>query len=158
MRRLLLFIASLILITGFFLLGPNRSWFKDRIITYYGEFPGQFKRMKEEQRMADRFGNYYTLSRQIARAVNSKIADRNFLLLMPSTSYLKSKGIEYRVPEPVVFYYFTNLRTVWPNSPNASQATWYAHVVNGKIEIDSVQSKEKLQEILAEFNKFAISL
>jgi hypothetical protein len=158
MRRSLLFIGSTLLITGFFLLKKNRVWFNDRIITYYREFPQQRNRMKEEDRLKDRFANYYTLSTQIAAAAATKSPAPDFLLLMPSTAYFKSKGIEFHVPEPVIFYYFTQLKTVWPNSPNAINANWYVHVLDGKITINSVYSKQSLQDTLTEFNKFDISL
>lgn len=157
MRQLILFFASATLITAFFLLAPNRQWFNDRIITYYKEFPAQRRKMGLEERMAHRFGNVYTLSRQVAANIQKK-THKDALVLLPSTAYFKKYGIDYHVPEPVVFYYFTNLKTVWPNSPRAKDATWYVHVVNNKIVADPVTDQKNFSDTLAEFNKFEISL
>jgi hypothetical protein len=157
MRQFTLFFASAGLITAFFLLPPNRAWFKDRVLTYYKEFDKQRKTMGAEKRMTDRFGNYYSVSRQIAGAIQQR-AGSGALLLMPSTAYFKKYGIQYHVPEPVVFYYFTQLSTVWPNSANAKNANWYVHVVNGKVVADSVRERKSFLDTLAAFNKFEISL
>jgi hypothetical protein len=157
MRQLILFFASATLITAFFLLPPNSAWFNDRIITYYKEFSAQRRKMKPEERMASRFGNYYTVSRQIAANIGQK-AGKDALVLLPSTAYFKKYGLEYHVPEPVVFYYFTNLKTVWPNSPRAKEANWYVHVVNNKIVADPVTDQKSFSDSLAEFNKFEIAL
>jgi hypothetical protein len=157
MRQLLLFLASAGLITVFFLLPPNRAWLNDRMFTYYKEFGKQRKMMNMGDRLTARFGNHYSVSRSIAIAIQQR-SRKDVLVLVPSTDYFKSHGIAYRVPEPVVFYYFTNLRTVWPNSPEAKKANWYIHVVNGKIVADSVRDQKSFQDTLARFNKFEISL
>jgi hypothetical protein len=158
MRLVILFFASALLLTAFFLLKPNREWFNDRIITYYREFNGQYKNMNSEKRMNTRFGSYYTVSRQISTRFIDESKSRNALVLMPSSAYFKARGIDYRVPEPVVFYYFTQIRTVWPNSPNAMKADWYVHVQDGKILIDSIIDRKNLIDTLAVFNQFEISL
>lgn len=157
MRQLLLFLAPVVLITAFFLLPANRAWFNDRIIIYYQQFNSQRKTMDVQKRLANRFGNYYTASRKIAGAIQGK-AGADALVLMPSTAYFKHYGIDYRVPEPVVFYYFTQLRTVWPNSPHAKNANWYVHVVNGKIKAETVRDRKSFLDTLAAFNQFEITL
>jgi hypothetical protein len=157
MRQLLLFLASAGLITAFFFLPPTRAWFKDRLLTYYKEFGKQRKTMDLDKRLTTRFGNYYSVSRRIAGAILQR-SRPDVLVLMPSTAYFKSHGITYHVPEPVVFYYFTNLRTVWPNSPQAKNANWYIHVVNGKVVADSVRDQKSFLDTLVLFNKFEISL
>lgn len=157
MRQLLLFLASAGLITAFFFLPPNRAWLNDRMFTYYKEFGKQRKMMNRGDRLTYRFGNYYLVSRHIAAAILQK-SRQDVLVLMPSTAYFKTHGITYHVPEPVVFYYFTNLRTVWPNSPQAKNANWYVHVVDGKVVADSVRDQKSFLDTLARFNKFEISL
>lgn len=158
MRQVILFFASALLLTGFFLLKPNREWFNDRIITYYREFNGQYKNMNSEKRMNTRFGNYYTVSRRISNGFVYKSKSPNAFVLMPPSAYFKARGIDYRVPEPVVFYYFTQIRTVWPNSPNAMKAGWYVYVKDGKILVDSITDRKSFVDTLAAFNQFDITL
>lgn len=159
MRQFILFLASAILITGFFLLKPNRTWFRDRLIAYYGEFPRQCQTMKVEERMANRFGNYYSISKQIAAALKEFSKDTSEdLVLLPPTAYFEKNGLHYHVPEPVVFYYFTGIRTVWANSPHAKEANWYVYVSKGEMHIRKVTSPERLLPIIAAFNKYEITL
>jgi len=159
MRQFILFIASATLITGFFSLKHNRSWLNGRILTYYRELPGQLKQMKEEDRMLTRFGSYYGISQQIAATLKNKSKNSGeALVLMPATAYFKKNGVEYRVPEPVVFYYFTGIRTVWPDSENAKQANWFVYVTNGQIRIARVDNQKSLLDTIAAFNKFETTL
>jgi hypothetical protein len=62
------------------------------------------------------------------------------------------------VPEPAVFYYYTGLRTIWANSPEASKANWYITAQNGGLVFDSVINQQALRDTIASFNKYKISL
>ncbi|RYG41278.1 MAG: hypothetical protein EOO01_25505, partial [Chitinophagaceae bacterium] len=60
-RQLILLFASLVMITGFFLLPENKSW-AEKLFSYGKEFDKQRKRTSLEERMTMRFGNDYTYS------------------------------------------------------------------------------------------------
>ena len=153
-KKLILLAAAMVFLTGFFLLPVNRTWVK-RLITYYRELPGDLRRMDEATRFKRRFGTEYTYSRNIAARI--KFRDQA-LILMPPTNYFTARGMKYHVPEAAVFYYFTRVKTVWANSPQAMEANWIVYVRNKRIVIDSVTDKKALQDSIAVFNKMGVSL
>jgi hypothetical protein len=157
-KQFLLFVLGVALIAGFFLLPPNRVWLKDRIFAYYRDFGWQKNKMGIEQRMADRFLGSYTYSKQISNFFEQKKIKPIATVLIPPTDYFTLHGIDYHVPEPLVFYYYTGLHTVWPNSPYAQNAHWYVHVTNKKIIIDSITNRAAYSDTLKALNKFNIRL
>ena len=157
-KKLLLFLAGACAIVVFFMLPPYKAWLRERIFAYYQDFAWQKNKMAINQRMAYRFEGSYTYSKQIAAFFESKGIKNTALVLIPPTDYFKQHGVDYHVPEPVVFYYYTGLRTLWPNSPYAPTANWYVRVANKKIVIDSITSAPIFADTLAAFNKFKIRL
>jgi hypothetical protein len=153
-KQLLLFTANVLLLSGFFILPRNREWAKERIITYYQEFPYQTTHLDKETRMADRFETSYTLSKSIADELKRKIGNRNALVLMPPTGYFKSQGIDYPVPEPAVFYYYAGINTTGCLYKNAMDAKWYVRAEKGKLVLDSVIESKSLQDTITSFLKW----
>ncbi len=157
-KQLLLLGLSVSLIFIFFMLPPNRAWVKDRIFAYYRDFGWQKNKMGIEQRMADRFQGSYTYSKQISAFFEQKKIKPYATVLVPPTDYFTQHGINYHVPESLVFYYYTGLHTVWPNSPYAQKANWYVHVKDKKIIIDSIANRAAFSDTLKALNKFNIRL
>lgn len=155
--RFILFIISLLLIAGFFLLPPNREWL-GTVFSYARDFQQQRNHLDRETRMRKRFGNDYTFSQIIADTFARKGNKDAVLVLMPPTTYFTKMGIKYHVPEPAVFYYYTGLKTVWANSKEAVRAGWYVRVAQGKIIIDSVTDIKSLQDTIIAFRKLGVSL
>jgi hypothetical protein len=157
-KQLVLFFAGICVVVAFFILPPYKDWANDRIIAYYREFGWQKSKMGIQQRMASRFEGSYTYSRQIASFFEKKKNKPSALVLVPPTDYFKQYGIDFHVPEPAVFYYYTGLKTLWPNSINAAAANWYVHVNNGEIVIDSVVDRRNFNDTLAALKKYNPSL
>lgn len=157
-KELLLSFIGIGLIIGFFTLPPYHEWMNDRIIAYYHDFTWQKNKMGITQRMTDRFEGDYTHSKEIAFFFEKKKNKQNALVLLPPTDYFDQHGIEYHVPEPIVFYYFTGLKTLWPNSTNATAANWYVRVSNGKIVVDSISNRKSFADTLTALKKFNIGL
>lgn len=153
-KQLLLFIFAVVILTGFFFLPPNRKWATERIFTYYREFPAQKNRLDRETRMSRRFGNSYTLSKEIARQFLQKSSVPDALILIPPPAYFTRMGIYYPVPEPAVFYYYTGLKTIWPDSKDAITARWYVRINDRQITVDSVTDKRVLQDTITAYQKW----
>lgn len=148
---------SLLFLAGFFLLPRNREW-AGIVLSYARDFQQQYKHLDRETRMRSRFGNAYLFSKQIADQFDRKGTKGKVLVLMPPTNYFTRMGVKYHVPEPAVFFYYTGLKTVWANSPEAIHAGWYVRVNQGKIMVDSVTDRKKLQDTIIAFQKMGISL
>jgi hypothetical protein len=156
-KELALLVVSLLLITGFFLLPRNQKW-ASVILRYWQSLPNQARHLDKNYRLELRFENDYRYSKQIADYFKKKGMQDTVLVLMPPTSYFTKMGMTYHVPEPAVFYYYTGLKTVWANSAEAVKADWYVHVTRGKIIIDSVTDRSKLQQTIYMFQKSGVTL
>ena len=156
-KQVILLFTSIIFLFGYFLLPMNRAWLTNTVVFYWHAFVKDRDNLDNEQRLTKRHGNSYTYSRQIAAFFNDKRAG-DVLVLIPPADYFKEHGLDYRPPEPSVFYYFTDLRTISPYSSRAQQATWYVTADAGRFNIDRVTNKDSLQRIIAEFKKYPASL
>lgn len=157
-KKIILLLVALFAITLFFLLPRNSAWLNKQLVQYSIDFRGEKNKLDEVDRLSRRFGNYFTYSKNIATAIRERTGNKPVLLLFPSSNYFKQRGVDYRVPEPAVFYYFTGLHSVWPNNSNAEQANWYVRAEAGSIIIDSVSDKKQFADTLAFFRKYDFPL
>lgn len=158
-KEIYLLILSLLLIIIIFNVGYYKIWFKDRILQYWESFKIEKDNLDIETRKTNRYGNAYTISKIINSFFEqNKIKDP--LVLIPSTSYFASFGVDYHVPEPAVFYYYTGLKTIWPNAnPNdLSKAKWFVRIDTARLYIDSIPNQLKLDTILSQLKKYNVSL
>jgi hypothetical protein len=147
-KRIILLFAGILAIVLFFLVPPHKKWLKERLVCYWNDFLVQRKQQDIEQRKIKRFKSQYTVSKQIADLLAQKGNKKTALVLLPSSGYFKKNGIHYEVPDPGVFYYFTDLKTVLINNSNAATANWYVRVYNKKIVIDSVTDINRLKDTI----------
>ena len=155
-KKIILLLVSVLLITGFFLLPRNRQWTRT-VFSYWNDLPKQLRTPDTEARMRKRFGRHYTYSKIIGDALKKR-GRPHALVLMPPNSYFKKIGINYRVPVPPVFYYYTGIKTVWADNIHAIEADWYVRVNNGRLVIDSVTNRKALQDTIIAFQKLGVSL
>ena len=153
-----MFLFSILLLTAFFLLPRNQKWLEDRIFPYWYDFQNQKNNLDIEHRKIKRYGSAYTYSKFIADFFDKKGIKKNVLVLIPPTAYFKKNGIDYDVPEPSVFYYYTGLKTVWINSKEAINADWFVSADSGQIIIDSSYDRNSLLDTIKAFKKFPVSL
>ena len=154
MNNFLLFIIGLFLLL--IIISINSDFFSGRVVAYWDAFQEQKAELDLEARKTERFGTSYTISKQIADFIKSK--HDSDVVLMPSTAYFNANGIDYHVPEPAVFYYFTSVKTIWQNCKSGCNANWYVHANNRQLFIDTIQNKAMLDSVLKVFNKYETSL
>ena len=157
-KQLLLTLVSVLILAAFFLLPQNTNWFNTKILAYWSSFQRQKKNLDPEHRKRQRWETDYTYSKQIADYFKQNKIKDSVLVLLPPTNYFKECGINYHVPEPAVFYYYTGLKTVWPDSKEAIKANWYIRANNGKLVIERVEDKKQLQDSILAFKKFGVGL
>ncbi|HYE54096.1 MAG TPA: hypothetical protein VD996_04605 [Chitinophagaceae bacterium] len=141
-RRLILCCIGLVTIACFFILPVNNKW-GSTVFSYWKDFTRQKNNLDPEARMVERFGTHYTVSKAIADSLRKKTTGE-VLLLMPPNSYFRKMKMNYDVPIPPVFYYFTGIKTVWTNNPNATKANWYVRIENNKIIVDSITARKAI--------------
>ena len=154
---LLTFISTSVLYL-FFQFPRNNEWFTKRILAYWNDFNTQKKHPGIEERKKKRWETSYTVSKQIAGFFAKNQKAKNAIVLIPPSGYFKERGIDYDVPEPSVFYYYTGLRTTWINSPVASQAGWMIIADKGRYQIIQVTDKKVLTDSIDFFKRYPLDL
>lgn len=130
----------------------------DRVLPYWNDFQKQKSRLRLEDRKIQRYKTAYTFSKQIAQFFKRKGIQNKVLVLLPPSAYFKKNGLDYPVPEPAVFYYFTGLKTVSAQSSEAVKANWMIRADKGQLIMDSITSPAVLKDSIRVFQKFPSSL
>ncbi|WP_207512994.1 hypothetical protein [Longitalea luteola] len=157
-KGFILLVTAIISLLIFFGLTPNKFWFEQRIMPYWEDFKEQKLNLDLEERKMARYGTDYLFARNVTDFFEKRGTAGKVLLLVPPSDYFKANGLNIHVPEPAVFYYFTGLKTIWANSPEASKANWYITAKGGGLVFDSVTNKQAFLDTIAAFNKFKSSL
>ena len=154
-KQFILTVITIAAILLFFLMPQNREWLNSRVFSYWKDFPQEFSHQGLEYRKIKRHKEAYVYSVLITKYFNQKNIRDQSLVLVPSTEWFKKRGISYEVPEPVVFYYFTGLKTVAPSSKEALNATHAVLVRNGGLHVDSLADRQAIADAIRHFNTSA---
>lgn len=157
-KAFILLVAAVISMLIFFGIEPNKLWFTQRIIPYWEEYKEQKLNLDLEERKLARYQTDYLFAKNVTGFFEKRGNANKVLLLLPPSDYFVANGLQIHVPEPAVFYYMTGLKTIWANSPEASKANWVITAKNGGLGFDSVINKQVLQDTIAAFKKFKITL
>ncbi|WP_205511215.1 hypothetical protein [Longitalea arenae] len=157
-KGFILLVTSIMALLIFFGLTPNKFWFDQRIMPYWEDFKEQKLNLDLEERKLARYQTDYLFAKNVAGFFEKRGSADKVLVLVPPTDYFNAHGLNIHVPEPAVFYYFSGLKTIWANSPEASKANWYITAKGGGLMFDTVTNKQALLDTIAAFNKYKISL
>lgn len=135
----------------------NKNWF-DRVVAYWDDYQEQKNEPDLEQRKMQRYGNSYIISKMITDNLVKLGAKDSAVVLIPPTSYFEASQISYRVPEPAVFYYYTSLKTVWPDTKDTTAINWVVDVVNRNLAFIKIENAHQRSEYLQKFKQYKISL
>ncbi|MFT4061433.1 MAG: hypothetical protein QM642_03640 [Edaphocola sp.] len=126
----------------------NEDFLSGRIVQYWEDYKTQREDLEPETRLTMRHGASYVYSKNIAEVVKKAGAGPKDIALVPTTEFFASKGIDYPVPEPSVFYYFTGMRTYRPGNTMKELPKWYVYFEGQRVFIEKIDSKAKLDSIL----------
>jgi hypothetical protein len=157
-KSFVLLVAAVFIMLVFFGIEPNKLWLNQRILPYWEDYKEQKLNLDLEERKLARYQTDYLFAKNVTGFFEKRGNADKVLLLLPPSDYFNANGLQIHVPEPAVFYYFTGLKTIWANSPEATKANWYITAKNGGLAFDSVINKQALQDTIAAFKKFKISL
>jgi len=157
-KNITLLAIGIIVLAAFFMLPANRDWMAQRVLHYWKDFTVQKNDLSPEHRKIRRYQNAYTFSKRIAGYFQQNKLTDQVLLLVPPASYFSAHGVNYPVPEPAVFYYYTGLKTVWANSPEAINANWIVKAVRGEVIVDKAADKSMLADSIRSYKKYPYRL
>lgn len=157
-KAFILLVAAVISLLVFFGIEPNKQWLNQRILPYWEDYKEQKLNLDLEERKLARYQYDYLFAKNVTGFFEKRGNANKVLLLVPPSDYFTANGLQIHVPEPAVFYYMTGLKTIWANSPEATNANWVISAKNGGLGFDSVVNKQVLQDSIAAFKKFKITL
>lgn len=157
-KTILLTFISVSLLFLFFQFPRNQDWFSNRILAYWTDFTIQKNHTNIEERKRKRWESSYTVSKQIAAFFQKNHNFKIALVLIPPSDYFKERGVDFDVPEPAVFYYYTGLKTTWITSPDTAKANWMIIAGNGHYKIVPVLDKSTMYDSIKVFKKYPVRL
>ena len=156
-RQAILTVISVLIIVFFFSIDAYKTWFTDKVMRANKEIPEQLSYMEIEERKAIRWNSPYIVSKNVLDYITQNGGDTDALVLLPPRELTKKANVNFMTPEPVVFYYYTGLRSKWANMPGADSCNYAVVIANGQIQLAKVDQMQ-LQAILSEYRKYKITL
>ena len=144
-------LLSTAIIYIFFDIGINAVWYNNKIATYWNEYSDQADDLSIESRKINSPDNGYAMSEEIVKQIPANYKD-SILILMPPKKYFKDRGINYHVPLPVVFYYYTGVKTIWANSKDAIKANSCFRIEGNGYILEKITDTTRLKALIAQFN------
>jgi len=157
-KTFILLATSITSLFIFFGLPPYKRWFNERIIPYWEDFQEQRLNLNLEERKLSRYQVDYEFALNVSDFFEKRGIINKSLVLIPPSGYFNAHGLHIHVVEPTVFYYFTGLKTIWPNSPEANKANWYITARNGRLIFNRVTDQQAFRDTIASFNSYKTSL
>jgi hypothetical protein len=150
-RKINFFLYPVLAIALFFTIPTYQQWMHKKV--FNNNLLVELQYMSTEARNIRRFGYSYTVYKDMASLLTKF---DTVTLLLPSTEYAAAKKVpDLIIPEPAVFYYFTGIRSVNVNSPDAGRANWVM-IIKGpdNIAVKKMSYVHNKDTLLAEFKKY----
>jgi len=155
-KKIQLTLLSIALIFVIFSVPFNNHWLHDKILNDNVSIFDQAQNTDVQFRLEYRFGSAFNAYNAITKTLESSPGFKNVLLLIPPQQYLRETKIEggFDGCEPVVFYYFTGIKSVIAKSPNVSQANW-AFVAEGhSMWLKKLDDKRYFDNLIEKYKKY----
>ena len=151
-NKINLFLSAVLVIILYFILPKNNAWLYDKVIEN-GSITYQFQHMDAEERRIYRYGYSYSAYQVISERLTGL---SNAVILFPPQIFVERMHLaDFQVPEPSVFYYFTGMRCVWANSPDADQANYtIGSNEKGNLMLLRIKSKESRDSFIAQYKPY----
>lgn len=148
-RQLLLLLLSLFSVLIFFNMPGNNKWLNERVLNFTDKIHDEMDMMSLEERRVYRLGAPYNASVAVQKMIKSWNMKEEPIVLLPPRDYIKRFGIDVTFPEPIVFYYYTGLKSVQPTSKDVMKAN-LALVFDsrGGLNIAKMKNQDGLKEVL----------
>jgi hypothetical protein len=147
-NRINLLLSAVLLIVLYFIVPENNAWLYDKILS--NDLIYELQNQKVETRKEYRYGYSYLVYRDVKNKIPNPSTS---VILFPPQEYLTEKKItNFQVPEPSVFYYFTGIKSVWINSPDADKANYAMDArSDGKMVFVTIKNKEACDTAISFF-------
>jgi hypothetical protein len=156
-KRLVLTVISILIIVIYFNTEFYKDWIDRRVVGPISDIGEQLSYMEPHERKEMRLGTSYIVSYNVAKYLKTNKVDSNAIVLLPPKEYVKAMKADYAVPEPVVFYYYTGIKAVWPDSKDVQKANYAVIYQNNNLQLLPVNDQVRA-EVLKIFKPYKIHL
>lgn len=156
MNTIMLTCLTAFLLLIFTKIGYNKTWF-EKVQYYFTDFIEQKDSDASLETIREsRLGPSYKMSKEIQKYFEKKHIQNPVVLFEPNTYIEKAAG--FKMPEPIVFYYFTGLKSVWMNSRNVAEATHFVYFRQRNMYIDTIPSSVVLKKLIIAYKPYPTTL
>lgn len=150
-KKINLVLAPVLFIAIYFTLPLYNQWLYTKVLNNNILF--ELQHMSTHDRNLKRFGYSYAVFSDI-KATLARFQD--VTLLLPSNGYVAARHVkDLTIPEPAVFYYFTSIRAVAPNSTEAGRANWVLLVKRtGDITVKKMSYVRNPDSLIADYRSY----
>lgn len=150
-RQLSLLAAALLIITFYFGIPLNKQWFKDHILNFTDDIYEEINYMDPEVRKEYRWAASYVMTKSIKETIEKHKIDSP-LILTPPDKYYKKYNAELIIPEPVVFYYYSGLRTTMIGAKDVYKANFGIIYEGNTMKLVPLNNREQIQHVIDIYN------
>lgn len=155
-NKVQLTIISIILITVICNVGKYKEWFFGRTLKNWNTSVGTFGTDIEEIKL-QYWGRSYGMAKILKENFDTIDFDTPIILFEPNSFYKKT-NTDFRVPEPITFYYFTRMKSVWINSNNVYEATHFVTFNNNQMLLQEVKDSNSIKAFINHYKGYKPSL
>lgn len=152
-------LISLLAIFLFFNIPFYRHWLDTNILGEPYLLSNNLQQMDLEQRKVNRFGYSYMIYKELDSAF-PRAGITNPLVLLPPDKFMKENGVtNVSIVEPMIFYYLTQRKAVWYDSPDVMKANCVLMPDSGgRVVLRKINNQQELNEYLTVFRKYKLDL
>ena len=133
---------------------PYSVLYSTTILHPPASYSEQFNHLDPEYRRQFRYGNSYDFYKKVQQAFEQG-GVKGPVILLPPQKYLDEMGVvNVSMSEPSAFYYYTGLRAVWANSPDAEQGRWTFEPKPPVVTLKKIENKEDLDRLLKRYRPY----
>ena len=154
-KQALLTVVALLGIVIFYHYDIYEYWYQERakrnfnlMLEEYGED------LSEEELKQQGWGPAYSVATAVAKYFEENKIKNPTVLLEPNEYVNKTAG--FKLPEPVVFYYFTGgkVKAVWASNKGVAAAQYILYIKPQGLSIQPIRNKEELNSILNTYKPY----
>lgn len=157
-NKLALAILSVLCVIVFMHIGRNKDWFYNQTLYNYKKSRLDILDNKETVKKVF-WGNGYSISDYLKNYFEEYNIEDPVVLFQPNEYYYKN-NINFKAPEPVMYYYFTGgFKALWTSSDSVYTATHLVKVdEKGEMKLYRVASKKQITQFLEEYKDYNVAL
>jgi hypothetical protein len=131
-----------------------------RIPQYWQAYKEQKEELDIEERRKSRYGWPFYIADQLTQELKKKGTQKEVLLVPPGRLFFGGDSVKQAqyggiVPEPAVFYYYTETKIVQKDCKNNCAAQWYVNVTPQGFTIEKINNKEQQDSVINSWSNVA---